>query len=104
VVRACCNSGTVISKLQESCSTRKEIAEGWLWRCGSLLLLLLLPVYLLCAGNYSKVHFLSLFIENAAPGDAISSLLSRPMSSAVSANVYAVYCDRWVAGGVRAPC
>jgi hypothetical protein len=46
------------------------------------------------AGKYAKIYFLSLFIENAAPGDAISSLLSRPMSSAVSANVYAVYCDR----------
>lgn len=88
-----CHGGTTISQ------------STWLllfpYSC-CLLPLLLLPV--VCAGKYSKVYFLSLFIENTAPGDAISSLLSRPMSSAVSANVYAVCCDRWVAGRLGASC
>jgi purine-cytosine permease-like protein len=59
-----------------------------------LLLLPLLLLLLLAPGKHAKVFWQSLFIENAAPGNALSSLLSRPMSSAVSAGMYAIYCDR----------
>ncbi|KAF8060546.1 RPL6 [Scenedesmus sp. PABB004] len=43
---------------------------------------------------HSKVFWQSLLLENAGPGDATSSVMAPPYSAAVSANIYAVYCNR----------
>ncbi|WIA15154.1 hypothetical protein OEZ85_001840 [Tetradesmus obliquus] len=42
----------------------------------------------------AKVFWQSLYLENAAPGDAVSSIVATPYSAAVSANIWAMYCNR----------
>eukprot|EP00883_Tetradesmus_obliquus_P006895 jgi/Sobl393_1/17454/SZX64266.1 len=43
---------------------------------------------------YSSFVWQSLILENAAPGDAVSAITAPPFSTAVTVNVWAIYCKR----------
>ncbi|WIA35332.1 hypothetical protein OEZ86_003786 [Tetradesmus obliquus] len=43
---------------------------------------------------YSSFVWQSLILENAAPGDAVSAVTAPPFSTAVTVNIWAIYCKR----------
>uniref|UniRef100_A0A383W803 Uncharacterized protein n=1 Tax=Tetradesmus obliquus TaxID=3088 RepID=A0A383W803_TETOB len=43
---------------------------------------------------YSSLVWQSLILENASPGDAVSAVSALPFSTAITMNVWAVYCNR----------
>eukprot|EP00775_Hariotina_reticulata_P008079 gene8079-8273_t len=44
---------------------------------------------------HSAIYWEAVVLENAAPGDAISSVIAPPSSAAMSTNIWAMYCNRY---------